>query len=339
MKMVKQVMVGIAASLIAQAALAGEITDSYATGDTLSATHMTNIKGAVNDNNTRIGVLESTSDTLANLTCAADEVPKFNGTAWACAPDIDTNSGGTITGVTAGTGLTGGGNTGPISIGVDPAQVQSRVTGACAVNQSIRTINEDGSVTCEVDSVGTDTLGSLSCTTDQYAKWNGSAWVCSGQATRSFSINVYGAHLAGSATFGRGFLDSGAVIFPEDVSSPELNYNFMVPEDRVPSTNLYVDIIWRSSGISGQVNIRHNWGTNQRIGATAQDFNISDPSPVDTSTSAVETIFVSTFTFPTTIQNGDFISHGIFRSAASAADTSTDDIVIGGIRVRYTAYE
>src|SRR5438477_406166 len=43
---------------------------------------------------------------LIGLSCGAGQVPKWSGTAWACSPDA--NSGGTVTGVTAGTGLTGG---------------------------------------------------------------------------------------------------------------------------------------------------------------------------------------------------------------------------------------
>jgi hypothetical protein len=72
--------------------------------------------------------------------------------------------GGTITGVTAGAGLTGGGTTGAVgvdvgagfgvsigadSIGVDPTLVQRRVA-SCASGSAVRTVNEDGTVLCEV---------------------------------------------------------------------------------------------------------------------------------------------------------------------------------------------
>jgi hypothetical protein len=50
--------------------------------------------------------------------CAGGQVLKWNGTTWACANDLDSNSGGTITAVTAGAGLTGGGTTGNATVAV-----------------------------------------------------------------------------------------------------------------------------------------------------------------------------------------------------------------------------
>lgn len=65
-----------------------------------------------------------------------------------CAADADTT-------YAAGAGLT-------LDAGlfaVDPAQVQRRVTAACASGSSIRTINEDGSVVCQTDGDTTYTPG------------------------------------------------------------------------------------------------------------------------------------------------------------------------------------
>ncbi|WP_456449139.1 S-layer homology domain-containing protein [Thiolapillus sp.] len=95
-------------------------------------------------------LLDGDADTLAGLSCASGQVAKWNGSAWACAVD-DTGAGGDITAVSAGTGLSGGGTSGDISLAADVTYLQRRVSGTCVAGSSIRTIAEDGSVTCETD--------------------------------------------------------------------------------------------------------------------------------------------------------------------------------------------
>jgi hypothetical protein len=54
------------------------------------------------------------NDVVGGLSCANGQVAKWNGAAWVCAADAD--SGGDITAVTAGTGLTGGGTAGAVTV-------------------------------------------------------------------------------------------------------------------------------------------------------------------------------------------------------------------------------
>lgn len=99
----------------------------------------------------------------------------------------DQSSTGTITGVTAGTGLTGGGTSGAVTLNVDTSVVQSRVTGTCAAGSSIRVIAGDGTVTCELDN---DSGGDITGVTPGTGLTGGAT---SGDATLSVAFAGTGA--------------------------------------------------------------------------------------------------------------------------------------------------
>lgn len=64
---------------------------------------------------------------------------------------------GTITAVSAGSGLSGGGTSGNVTLSADTNFVQQRVNGTCASGSAVRTIAADGTVTCQNTGSGTIT--------------------------------------------------------------------------------------------------------------------------------------------------------------------------------------
>ena len=122
----------------------------------------------------------ASATTVAGLTCTNNQVAKWSGSAWTCG--ADSNSGGTVTSVATGAGLSGGPITGAGTLSVatggitsgmiangavgsaqiangavgsaqvNTAQVQTRVTSACPPGLTIQTINPDGTVVCQTAS-------------------------------------------------------------------------------------------------------------------------------------------------------------------------------------------
>jgi hypothetical protein len=71
------------------------------------------------------------------------------------------STGSVITGVGAGTGLSGGGTSGNVTLSVNSSVMQLRVNGTCAVGSSIRAIQADGTVLCQPDTSSGGTVTSI----------------------------------------------------------------------------------------------------------------------------------------------------------------------------------
>ena len=148
------------------------------------------------------------SDTLTGLSCATNEIPKWNGTAWACATDgggASPLSGRTLatqcsytwsanaTGwrdrtwiagdctnglpeagdVATGWARNGNGTAGMVSCAATTGSHYNHPTfGATSGTVICSYFREDAG------GGGSDTLAGLSCATNEIPKWNGTAWAC-----------------------------------------------------------------------------------------------------------------------------------------------------------------
>ena len=74
--------------------------------------------------------------TVAGLTCTTGQVAKWSGSAWSCGTDVDTNSGGTVTSVATGAGLTGGTITGTGTVSIANGGVTAGMIAAAQVVKS-----------------------------------------------------------------------------------------------------------------------------------------------------------------------------------------------------------
>ncbi len=80
-------------------------------GAVTSVTAGTGLTGGTITSSGTIGL--AATNLLPTVACAANQIPKWNGSAWACAADNDTNSGGTVTSVGASAPLASSGGTAP----------------------------------------------------------------------------------------------------------------------------------------------------------------------------------------------------------------------------------
>lgn len=117
------------------------------------------------------------ADLLAALTCSANQIPKWNGTAWACAADVDTT-------YTAGTGLSLNGTTFRLLPGcaTDEIPKWNGTAWACAADADTDT-NTTYTAGTGLNLTGTTFSLLPGCSANQIPKWNGTAWLCAADST------------------------------------------------------------------------------------------------------------------------------------------------------------
>jgi hypothetical protein len=121
---------------------------------------------------------------------------------------------GTITGVTAGAGLSGGGSSGNVTLNVP----SSGITNSMLQNSSL-TVNPGGGMTGggNISLGGTTTLGLEACSANQILEFIAGAWTCANAATGTITGVTAGTDLTGGGTSG------GVTLNLDTTKVPQLN--------------------------------------------------------------------------------------------------------------------
>jgi len=164
-------------------------TDDVGTSNAGDITAVNTATGSGLEGGAVSGTVNLTVDTdviQQKITGAACAVGQFvasiaaDGTA-VCSTPVDTNSGGDITEVVAGNGLTGGGDSGSVTLDLDTTSVQTAITGECINGEAVTSISADGTTNCS------DTRNYVSLadatTTTKYAYFSRPADWSGGSAT------------------------------------------------------------------------------------------------------------------------------------------------------------
>jgi hypothetical protein len=183
--------------------------------------------------------------------------------------------------VNPGSGLMGGGAGGAVTLAINSALVQSRITGTCPSGQSINAVTSNGSVTCEVDDNTTYTAGSgiaiagtavslATCPTGQILKSTGTSWSCQtdniGTYTASTGITITGTQIAvDSAIIARKDTAGGNQAFDTNTLFLDYGNNRVGIGTTTPAVALEVAGVTRATDlqyaapIAGQVMAVSNW--------------------------------------------------------------------------------
>ncbi len=95
-------------------------------------------------------VFGHTIQEVDGITCSAGQaVTRTNASGWSCVSITSGSSGvSSVTGA-SGSGIISSPTTGAVSLSADSSILQKRITGSCASGQAIRSVSDQGVVTCQ----------------------------------------------------------------------------------------------------------------------------------------------------------------------------------------------
>ncbi len=152
---------------------------------------------------------------------------------------------------------------------------------------------------------------------------------------KTITLDILGHPIADSAVFQEGFVANGGLGF-RDAQFDDASFNFVVPPDYTPGTNIVGTFTWHTSAVACGVSWRSNYTSVSRAGSVHLFGNMTDPAgALAGSTSNLVQSATFTLTATTPLLPGDNYTFGIFRGGTAPNDTCAQTARIDSMVITY----